>query len=370
MATPDRPSGAAAHAVDARERLLSLINAHWTTQAVSVATRLRLPELLRDGPRTADALAQATGCHGPSLTRLLRALMSIDVLTEADGVFGLTSVGTLLRTDVPGSLAAWAEFCGTRSWSTWGRLIESVCTGDSLRKQASGADGFHHLEEDARGALLFHRAMVELTRPVASAIAGTVDCSGMSLIVDVGGGFGEGIAAILLQHPAMRGIVLDLAHASAGADSHLAAAGVAGRCTRVTGSFFDAVPGQADAYLLKSVLHDWDDAHAVEILRSCRRAMTPHARLLVIERIAPEHFCKSARDQDIARSDLNMLVGTGGRERTLEQFRDLLDNAALRIERFLPLDDPYHVIECRSALRGSPVLPAAAIPARSGTSDS
>ena len=346
MTPPESSSATAAQNVDARARLLSLINANWTTQAVSVATQLRLPELLRDGPRTAHALAQATHCHGPSLIRLLRALTSIDVLTEAaDGRFELTSVGALLRADVPGSLAAWAEFCGTRSWATWGRLVESVRTGDSIRKQASGVDGFHHLEDDAQGALLFNRAMVDLTQPVALAIARSVDWSGMRLIVDVGGGYGELIASILSEHPSLRGILFDLAHATAAAGSRLAAAGVEGRCTLVTGSFFDAVPGAADAYLLKSVLHDWDDDHAVEILRNCRRAMAPHARLFVIERIAPEHFCDSPRDQGIARSDLNMLVGTGGRERTQTQYRDLLDAAELRITRLLALGEPYRVIE-------------------------
>ena len=346
MTPPESSSATAAQNVDVRARLLSLINANWTTQAVSVATQLRLPELLRDGPQTADALAQATHCQGSSLTRLLRALTSIDVLTEAaDGLFELTSVGALLRADVPGSLAAWAEFCGTRSWATWGRLVDSVRTGDSIRKQASGVDGFHHLEDDAQGALLFNRAMVDLTQPVALAVARSVDWSGMRLIVDVGGGYGELIASILSEHPSLRGILFDLAHATAAAGSRLAAAGVEGRCTLVTGSFFDAVPGEADAYLLKSVLHDWDDDHAVEILRNCRRAMASHARLFVIERIAPEHFCDSPRDQGIARSDLNMLVGTGGRERTETQYRDLLDAAELRITRLLALGDPYRVIE-------------------------
>ena len=346
MTTPESSVATEAQNADLRARLLSLIHANWTTQALSVATQLRLPELLRDGPQTAHTLAQVTHCHGPSLTRLLRALTSIDVLTEsADGLFELTLAGTLLRADVPGSLAAWAEFCGTRSWATWGRLKESVRTGDSIRKRASGFDGFHHLENDAQEALLFNRAMVELTQPVALAFARSVDWSGMRLIVDVGGGYGELVAAILSGHPALRGILFDLAHATGAAGARLAAAGVEGRCTLVTGSFFDAVPGAADAYLLKSVLHDWDDDRAVEILRNCRRVMAPHARLFVIERIAPEHFCDSPRDQGIARSDLNMLVGTGGRERTEEQYRQLLDTAELRISRLLALGDPYSAIE-------------------------
>ena len=346
MTTPQSSSATTAQNVDLRARLLSLINANWTTQAVSVATQLRLPELLRDGPQTADALAHATHCHGPSLTRLLRALTSIGVLTEAaDGRFELTAVGALLRAEVPGSLAAWAEFCGTRSWATWGRLVQSVRTGDSVRKQTSGADGFDHLEDDADGALLFNRAMVDLTHPVALAVARKVDFSGMHLIVDVGGGYGELIASILSEHPSMRGILFDLAHATIAASSGLAAAGVEDRCTLVTGSFFDAVPQGADAYLLKSVLHDWDDDQAVKILRNCRHVMAPNAKLFVIERIAPRHFCDSPHDQGIARSDLNMLVGTGGRERTETQYREMLAAARLQITCLLALGGPYCVIE-------------------------
>lgn len=342
--TPPR-IGAAEH-IDARTRLLALINANWTTQAISVATQLRLPELLDGAPQTADALALATGCHPPSLARLLRALTSIDVVREtADSGFALSPTGALLCAGAAGSLAAWAEFCGTRSWATWGRLLESVRTGNSHRRQTRGADGFDHLDDDAHAALLFNRAMVDLTRPVAAAVAHSVDWTGVEWLVDVGGGYGELLAAILCGRPAMRGVLFELAHATAAAGEHLAAAEVQDRCTLVTGSFFEAVPGPADAYLLKSVLHDWDDERAVAILRNCRRAMAPHARLLIVERIAPEHMADTPRDQGIARSDLNMLVGTGGRERTETQYRQLLSLAQLRVTRVLQVAGAYCVIE-------------------------
>ena len=162
-----------------------------------------------------------------------------------------------------------------------------------------------------------------------------------------GGGYGELIASILCEPTGLRGILFDLAHATAAACSRLAAAGVEERCALVTGSFFDTIPGAADAYLLKSVLHDWDDDQAVTILDNCRRVMEPNAKLFVIERIAPQHFCDSPRDQRVARSDLNMLVSTGGRERTEAQYRELLGAARLRVTRLLPLGDPYCVIESR-----------------------
>lgn len=331
---------------DARAVLLSLINASWTTQAISVATRLRLPELLLDGPHGAGELARMTQCDEPSIARLLRALTTIDVLREStDGLFELAATGHLLRRDVNDSLAAWAEFCGTQSWATWGRLEQSVRSGESVRKQTTGADGFHHLEDDVQGALLFNRAMVDLTQPVARAAARVIDFSGMHLVVDIGGGHGELIAEILRQHPSLRGILFDLAHATAAGGARLGGAGVEERCALVTGSFFDSVPGEADAYLLKSVLHDWSDERAIDILRSCRRAMPEHAKLFVIERIAPERFGHSGQDQSIARSDLNMLVGTGGRERTQSEYRDLLAAAGLQATRLLQLNGAYCAIE-------------------------
>ena len=325
---------------DARARLLALVNANWMTQAASVAVQLRLPDLLSAGPCSAEALARDTRCHLPSLSRLLRALTSLDIVAERpDGHFALTATGTLLRSDVAGSLAAWTVFCGTGSWTTWSQLIESVRSGESVRKQARGVDGFEHLEGDPEAALLFNRAMVDLTRPIASAVAQLVDFTGVDRIVDVGGGVGELLVTILAAHPGMYGVLFDLSHATQLAGERFAAAGVAERFEVATGSFFEAVPSGADAYLLKSVLHDWDDAHCAHILRNCRLAMAANSRLLIIERMAPEHYSSSPRDQGIARSDLNMLVGTGGRERTEAGYRAMLDPAGFRMTRLTALPD-------------------------------
>ena len=336
-----RSSGA-----DDRARMLSLINANWTTQALSAATRIGVPDLLRTGPQTAQTLAHASGCHGRSLWRLLRALTSLEVLHEsAGGLFSLTPAGTLLCSGASGSLAGWAVLCGTSSWEAWGRLGESLRDGQSSRKRDGGADGFAFLEDHPESALLFNQAMVGLTRPVAQAVAETLDLSGFRVIMDVGGGHGELVATLLARQPSLHAIVFDLAHATRGAADRLAAASVEDRCTLVAGNFFDSVPGGADAYLLKSILHDWDDERAGAILRSCRRAMAPHARLYVIERIAPERLTTSAVDQGIARSDLQMLVSTGGCERTRQQYERLLDGARLRIERLLALCAPFAALE-------------------------
>lgn len=331
---------------DARTRLLALVNASWMTQAAAVAVQLRLPELLADGPRSVEALAREAQCHEPSLSRLLQALTSLDLLTQsADGAFALTATGTLLRSNVPGSLASWTVFCGTSSWTTWSRLIESVRTGQSVRKQTRGADGFEHLEEDPEAALLFNRAMVDLTQPIARAISQLVDFTGVDRIVDVGGGVGALLITILSAHPGMRGVLFDLSHASRVASERFAAAGVAEKCEFVTGSFFESVPNGAGAYLLKSVLHDWDDAHSAQILRNCQVAMAANAKLLVVERMAPEHYSSSSRDQGIARSDLNMLVGTGGRERTEARYRAMVESAGFRVTRLIALPDGFSVMD-------------------------
>jgi len=346
MTEVDTPAGDKHRREDARTRLLELINANWTTQAISVATQLHLAELLSNGPRPLRELAESTSCHPPSLLRLLRALASLDVVAEREeGSFALTDLGALLQPNVPGSLAAWAQFCGTSSWQGWSQLAECVRSGESVRKRALGADGFNHLQGDADAALLFHRAMVSLTASVAAAVVQSIDLSGAESVVDVGGGFGELLAAVLGAHAPMRGVLFDLSHALEGARAHLAEAGVADRCEVVAGSFFDGVPGGADVYLLKSILHDWDEAHCAVILGNCRRAMGSHARLIVIERILSPRMTVSPHDQAVARSDLNMLIGTGGRERTKDQFEAMLEAADLRPTAMVELTNRYSACE-------------------------
>ena len=345
MSTIATPQPAQTPSADVRARMLALINASWTTQAISAAVQLGLPGCLSEGPQSALELAQRTSCHVPSLLRLLRALASVGIVVQdEDGRFALTEMGTLLSTDARGSLAAWAEFCGTYSWTAWGHLADCVRSGQSVRKRAGQPDGFDRLEEDPAAAALFNRAMVSLTGSVAATVADAVDFAGIQRIVDVGGGFGELLAAVLRAHPSMRGVLFDMAHATQSATVYLREAGVAERCEVVTGSFFNAVPEGADAYLLKSILHDWDDGHCALILAQCVRAMRPQARLLLVERMMPEQFSVSPHEQSIARSDLNMLIGTGGCERTHEQYRGLLKAAGLRSTNLLALSGGFSVL--------------------------
>lgn len=338
-----------------RGRLLEAINASWTTQAIAAAVELRIPELLAATPLASEALARAAGCDTKSLRRLLVALASLDLVDHDErGRFVLTKSGALLRADADESLAAWALFNGRHAARTWSRLADCVRSGRSARTNSGGSDDFNHLDTDPEAADLFHRAMTDLTQPIATAFATAVDLGQARRVVDVGGGYGRLIATVLVAYPGVHGVLFDVAHAIAAAAPQLERAGVAGRCELVCGSFFEAVPAGADVYLLKSVLHDWDDERSATILGACRRAMEScaDARLFVIERIAPERFGRTARDRAIARSDLNMLVSLGGRERTEAEYRAMLCRAGLEPRRSHGLAGEFSAIEAAVADRG------------------
>ena len=325
-----------------RDRLLGLVNAAWTTQAIGAAVRLGLPMALGDGARNLDALAAATATHAPSLRRLLNALATLAIVAdEGGGLWSLSDAGRFLLPDGDGSLAAWAEFCAGASWDTWRWLDDSVKTGASQRRRP----GFAHMDEDSAAAALFNRAMRDLTAPIAAAFAERVDFDSSARIVDIGGGQGELLVGLLSRHSQTTGRVFDLAHAADAAKRRFAERGLTARASFVAGDFFAAVPGDTDVYLLKSVLHDWDDHDALRILRNVANVMSQSARLFVIERLRPEPAGSSPVDRAVARSDLNMLVGTGGKERSEAAYRELLKSSGLRAQRTLTLMPGYGSIE-------------------------
>ena len=330
------------------ERLLSLVDAAWMTQAVYVAAELRVADLLADGPRKPRSLSAATGVHESSLRRLLRALVTLDVCREKDGAFEMTRMGALLRSDHPNSLRATALWRGGTHWPLWGKLLQCVKTGKSARKLLLGTTGFDHLKRDPRAAAVFHRAMVELTRLTTPDIVRAYDFSRSKLIVDVGGGCGQLLAAILRANRQAKGYVYDLPTVSRGLKRQFAEFGLGARCQFKAGDFFRSVPAGADVYVLKNVIHDWDDESALRILVNCRRAMRAHARLLVVERIFPARPRALAEHRAAARSDLTMLVALGAQERTKTEFRKLLKTAGLRVMRVIPTGPSFHIIEVRT----------------------
>jgi SAM-dependent methyltransferase len=327
-------------------KLLEIIGGSWMSQATYVAAELRIADLLAGGPRRVDELAKAAECHPPSLRRLMRGLASLGICVEReDGRFDLTPMGALLRSDAPDSLRSWAIVWGKLQWPVWGNLLHSVRTGESARTLVLGTEGYEHLARDADAATVFNRAMTEITRLVANEVARVYDFSGARRIVDVGGGYGELVAAILKTHPKARGVVVDMLHASEAAKLYARDAGVAERCEFIAGDFFESVPPDGDAYLLKSVLHNWNDEKSALILRNCGRAMPRGAKLLLVERIFPARVGVSPAHQAAARSDLNMLVGPGGHERTEVEFRKLLGAAGFTPVEVFATATEFSVIE-------------------------
>ena len=334
-----------------REAVLSLINGAWATQAIGVACELGIPDLLAAAPRDAAAMAAETRADADATRRLLLALVTLGICEElADGRFTLAAGGEWLRRGGDDSLDAWARLSATRLWGNWAGLADSVRTGRSTRSRVQASEDFTHLDANPEGAEMFNAAMLAYTRPVARAAASSLDWSGVDLLVDVGGGLGELAAAVLVAHPTMRGIVYDLRHAAAAAARHLVRAGVSARCEFVTGSFFESVPA-ADACVLKSVMHNWDDERAGVILARCAEALRPGGRVVLLERVLPERPAGSPEDREHARSDLNMLVGCDGRERTEAQLRALLGAAGLAWRGATPLVHGFSALEARRVLR-------------------
>lgn len=324
--------------VESATELLEMIEGKWMTQAIGVAAELGIADLVAAGNRDAAALAAATGCDGDALDRLMRALIALGICRkEPNEAYALTPMGTLLTDSTPASLRSWAIWSARYHWPTWGRLIDSVRSGESARVLLGGADGYGHLDRDPAAARTFNRGLGGLSYIVGLELARAYDFSQMRCVMDVGGGEGHLLAALLELHPHLRGIVLDRAHA-------IGTALPTERCEQRVGDFFEEIPSGADAYVMKSILHNWDDARCLAILQKCRAAMGA-GRLLLVERVMPETPLGDASERPLARSDLNMLVGFSGRERSLEGFDRLLARCGLSVKACRPLALGFSLVE-------------------------
>jgi hypothetical protein len=324
------------------ESLQRLVAGSHVSQAISVAATLGIADLLAEGPRASEELAAATNAHPPSLYRLLRALAAVGVFHEEDDRrFSLTPTGDLLRSDAPGSVRGWAAFLG-RPYirESWSALEHSVRTGENAFEHVHGTDVWSYRAERPDESEIFDRAMQSITGSVDKALVAAYDFGRFGTVVDVGGGNGALLAGLLAANPELRGVVFDQEHVVANAERVLAAAGVADRCEIVSGSFFEEVPRGGDAYVMKSIIHDWDDERSTEILQVCRRAMGDSATLLLIERIveAPNEGWRTKF------MDLNMLVNPGGQERTLEEWETLLGRAGYNLVEVTPTQAGVAVI--------------------------
>jgi hypothetical protein len=321
----------------AASALMRLINGYQISQVIHVAAMLGIADLLKDGPRASADIANATSTHPSSMYRLLHALASASVLEErADARFALTDIGQCLRSDSPQPRVAWARYVGRPYvWQSWGGLLHSVTTGEDAFRHLHGSGVWDWRAKHPNESRDFDAAMTELSSGVVETIAAALDFSQWGCIVDVGGGQGAFLAGILAIYPMAKGILFDLPHVVAGAPAVLRAHGVTDRCQTVGGDMFTAVPPGGDAYVVKNVLMDEDDAEVCAILRACRACIGTSGRLIVIERLLTD-----PNRSEINLSDVTMLVMTGGRERTLSEFTALFAEAGFHLEQSVATRSP------------------------------
>lgn len=339
-------------------QLLNLITGYWISQAIHVAAELGVADLLGKRGRPIEDLARETNANPDALYRLLRALAASGVFAEsAPREFILTPMGALLKRDMPGNLRDFSRFQGDGwHWGAWGTLGESVRNGRpaQLLSRTDGthaANCFDYLANQPESATIFNAAMTGYTTQVHAAVAENYDFSGARVVMDVGGGHGALLAVLLDGFSQLRGVLFDRESVVAGAQQMFAGSGVADRVQVVAGDFFSAVPPGADIILLCAVIHDWDDERAAAILCNVAEVMPADGRILIVENVIPEG--NAAHPGKLI--DLEMLLMTGGRERTQQEFAGLLASAGLRIEHVIPTAVSVSIIDARPQEQCQPV---------------
>jgi hypothetical protein len=350
---PGRAAGSADHdrrAVEDDDELLAVVGmlrGQGLARAVETAAELGVADLVAEGPRSVGDLAEATGSHAPSLHRLLRALAAHGVFEELEGQrFAQTPRSATLTSTHPRSLRDVARMFGSEwEWRSWAAFPHSIRTGRPSVDAIYGMSLWQYFEDvDPAAAAVFDAAMTGGSSRLTPGIVTAYDFSALSTLVDVGGGRGHLLAAVLQANPRLRGVLFDQSATVAALHQDLRAPGMAERVEVVAGSFFDRVPRGADAYLVKFVLHNWDDESAGRILRRLREAVPTHGRLLVVERVL-------SRATDFAGTtlvDLVMLKNHAGRERTEDEFRALLAGAGFELTDVVPAG-PVCILEARTS---------------------
>ncbi len=317
--------------LDMRQLMMGFV----VSRALQVAAELGLADALAAGPKACEALAREVGAHAATLHRLLRALASLGVFFQLpDGRYANTPSSEPLRGDVAGSIRALARMHGDSSlWQAWSGLEHSVRSGEPSFAHVHGTPVFDYLAAHPESSRRFDEAMVNASRLMNEALVEAYEWDRFGTLVDVAGGLGGTLAAILRAHPRLQGVLFDRPHVIERAREYLVEEAVADRCRTQPGSFFEAIPPGADAYFMKHIIHDWDDENCLRILGNCRTAMPDHAKLLVCEKVIPP-----GNEPNLAKTmDLVMLALTdGGRERTEQEFGSLFEAAGLRLARVLP----------------------------------
>ena len=332
----------------AASTLLRMIWGIHISRCVYAVAELGIADLLADGPMSSAELARVTDTHEPSLYRVLRVLAALGVLEEHGGrSFGLTVVGERLRRDAPVGMRSWAVFLeGLGGVRPFGHILHTLKTGASGFDTEFGMGIFEYVSQNPDAAAIFDAAMSERTAAYAPSVAELYDFSNARTVVDVGDGKGTLLVEILRRHAHLHGVLLEIPTVAARAEAVHDAADIADRCKVIAGDFFERVPDGADCYVMANVLHDWDDARSIEILGNCRRAMTDGGKVLIVERLIPEGGSDAV---PTLLSDINMLVITGGQERTNAEYGNLLESANLKLGNVHPVAAPYGVIEGAAA---------------------
>jgi O-methyltransferase domain len=315
----------------AATRLLELIAIRLISESIYVAAALGLADLLADGPKSVEELAKTTGVGASSLRRVMRALVTFDVFAQdSDGRFAMAPAGEFLKRETEGSLHSAALFFGGERGAKVDELfLHCVKTGDTAWKTISGGNWISWLQSNSEWNSLFNAMMTAFSTLHLTGVLEAYDFSYASRIVDVGGGHGKIISEILKKNPRTHGVLFDLPHALEGGRKTIAQARLTDRCEVVSGDFFVSVPSGADVYVLSRVIHDWNDEKAIAILKIVRKAIAPTGRLILLEVMLRPGQTKVYP----VLSDLNMLVRTGGCERTEEEYRGLYDSAGFTLTR-------------------------------------
>jgi len=327
----------------AQQAMIEVATAYWFSQMVFVAAELGVADALAKGPLALEALAGRVGAHGPSLRRVLRALASRGIFAETSaGRWKLTPLAATLRSDDPRSVRDFTRMIVQPfNWRSWGELLHGVRTGGRAFERVHGRPFFDWLRSEPEQERLFAASMASISGTENDAVARAYDFGSLRTLVDVGGAHGHLLGAILRRHRRLRGVLFDQPQVVRAAAGGPYLRDVAERCELVGGSFFESVPEGGDGYLMKYIVHDWDDEDALRILRACRKAMAPGGRVLLVE-----HVLRPGNAPDFGKLlDANMLVLLGGRERTREEYRDLFARAGLRLRRVVPTAGPLSVVE-------------------------
>lgn len=326
------------------EQLGGMISGYWLSQAIYAAAKFSIADHLKDGPMSVQQLAEVTSTHPDALYRLLRALASRGIFAEGEPrQFSLTPLAEPLQSDVPGSKRAMALMSGDEQFRAWAEIEYSIRTGEIAFDKVFGQPIFQYLGDHPDKAKIFDAAMVGIHGRESDVILDAYEFPGIGVLADIGGGNGSQITRILQKHKGMKGVLFDLPHVIERAENPIEAAGLVDRCELRCGSFFESVPSGADAYMLRHIIHDWDDEKSLMILRNCHQAMSTDSKLLVVESVIP------AGNEPFGGKflDLVMMLIPGGKERTRDEYRTLLWDAGFELTRVIPTTTEISIVEAR-----------------------